>query len=126
MVDMPLSLYECDTEEDVCVVALALSARRDEDRKFHYIRLTQDDLGPLLTKLVRTPGDTPVKRANDRHWELTVAPDEIEAVALRVAARARVENRRISDAIRGKELRRLAKTLNDQLLLGLPDCWLLH
>src|SRR5207245_6048104 len=118
--------YEGDSEEDVQVVALAISAGRDEDRKFDFVRLTEADLGPCFTAMTKTDGETPVRRANEMHREFTVSRDELQALVLRVAARARIENRRISDAVKGKELRRLAKGLNDWLSLRLPDCWLLH
>jgi hypothetical protein len=126
MKDMPLSIYECDTEEDVQVVALALSADRDEDRKFHFVHLTEADLGPCFAAIGKTEGATQTRRANEMHREFTVSRDELQAFVLRVAARARAENRRVSDAITGKELRRLARALNEWLSLRLPDCWLLH
>ena len=128
MLDMPLSLYRCDTEQDIELTAVAMSTRRNADRKFDYLRVTTSDLGPLLDAFPPAANDeTPVAVVNSRHHEGTITEVQTRDLVLRCASRARSERReRISDSIKGKDLRRIAKILNDTLALGLPHCWLLE
>jgi hypothetical protein len=81
-----VSVFECDTEASVELVAIAISATRRR-QPFHYIEIGQHDLDAAGAGIVATDGATPLQSANRLHRDLDLSGDRGRLLVARLAER---------------------------------------
>lgn len=114
-----MSLYECHSQRQIELVAVALSATREFKGHFDYLAIDDGLLEPY--SVVATPGLTPLPDANALHRDADLS--EARAAAF-VAALwgSGLDLRRMREA----ELRVIARRLRDEGQPIPPESWLLE
>ena len=82
-----VSTFESDSDDTTKRIAVALSAKRQYEKHFRYIEITEADLQGAGIEKTKADGTTPLPDINDRHYNLTLNEDAATDLVRRVVAR---------------------------------------
>jgi hypothetical protein len=118
--DGSCSVFECASQADSDLIAVALSASRMR-QPFHHVEIEEEDLAAAGVRRLKTPGQTCLAAANALHWDLAL-DDELALGLVRVLAARSIEVR----TIRPGSLRTLAERLRQAGHPIPPGSWLVR
>jgi hypothetical protein len=111
------SVFLADDLRDVAILALARMAKRTEG-KFDFLVIGPEVLTSLAIPVAKTPGDTLLPYANDRHYELQLDRPSAERLVRALAC-----PKACLESIPKKTLKQLAKELEGEVRCHAPVAW---